>query len=250
MALSTVNPGDTIEAVDINQLVRALTGVAGHGVAILITQVNDASNYALDLRQLDATNGYILRLRDASNNNVIVATKDAVTIAKALTASAGATITGDVTLNDSIIASSAVGCIVYRSTTQEIANSVWDAVEYSHEIEDTDECWAAESPSQLVAKHAGIYSVSAGIQIDRGATEQKRYYIGIKRNNSAWIKQALFESNVGASTVVMSIAAVVKMAVNDYIEVMVMQDSGAARNISAATTDNLHSNSAAFYRIA
>ncbi len=250
MALSTVNLGDTIQAADINQLVQALTGVAGHGVAIIVTQVDDDGNYALDLRQLDATNGYILRLRDHNNNNVIVATKDAVTIAKALTVSAGATVTGDVTLNDSIIASDAIGCTVYRNSTQEIANATWDAVEYNAEIEDTDSCWAAGTPSRLVAKHAGIYLVSAGATIARGATEQKRYYIGVQRNGSDWIKQALFESNAAAATVTMSIAALVKMAVDDYVEVMVQHNSGAAQDISAADTSNLHLNSAAFYRIA
>ena len=57
-------------------------------------------------------------------------------------------------------------------------------------------------------------------------------------------------SNAAAATVTMSIAALVKMAVDDYVEVMVQHNSGAAQDISAADTSNLHLNSAAFYRIA
>src|SRR5215471_2524979 len=56
MPFTRVNPGDLIQAQNLNQVLGSLNGTAGQGVPITQTSVNDASNYALSVQNLEATN--------------------------------------------------------------------------------------------------------------------------------------------------------------------------------------------------
>ena len=42
-----VNPGDPMQAAQLNQVIDSLTGAVGKGVPLAVTAVNDATNYAL-----------------------------------------------------------------------------------------------------------------------------------------------------------------------------------------------------------
>ncbi|HYW86184.1 MAG TPA: hypothetical protein VFB50_00330 [Chloroflexota bacterium] len=56
MPFTRVNPGDLILAQNLNQVIGSLNGTASQGVPIAQTSVNDASNYALSVQNLEATN--------------------------------------------------------------------------------------------------------------------------------------------------------------------------------------------------
>jgi hypothetical protein len=149
----------------------------------------------------------------------------------------------------SIKKSTALGCRVYRNTAQSVPNATWTAISYSHEVEDTDGCWASGAATRLIAQRAGTYMVSASVVIARGTTSQKRYYMGIRKNGSDWEYQNMRDSNADASSVICAVSGLVVMDEDDYVETMVMQTSGAAQNTSAASVSALANNSAAFYRI-
>lgn len=78
MAFNSIRP--TADAEDVEQIINALTGVSGAGQAISLTQLSDSSNYALDVRNLDTTNGYGLRVRDGASANLLLAYKNNVVI--------------------------------------------------------------------------------------------------------------------------------------------------------------------------
>jgi len=79
MALYTPNDGDTILAAHVAEATKALTGVAGFGVPIALTQLNDSANYALDVRNLNTTNSRGLRVRDGNGNNLLVVDASGIT---------------------------------------------------------------------------------------------------------------------------------------------------------------------------
>lgn len=152
----------------------------------------------------------------------------------------------------SVLDSTAIGCRVYRSTAQTIANDSWTAISYSHEVEDTDNCWSSTNPTRLIAQRAGTYIVSASIQITTTNTANYRVYLGIVKNGSTtdFEYMDMSVSTSSAYSVPKTISAQVVMAANDYLEVKVLQVTGDSRDIAAATSSALSNNSAAFYRIA
>ena len=71
---------------DVNQIVRCLNGVATYGQRVQLTQLNDPTNYALDVRNLDPGNSYIARFRDASDNVILAVNKAGIALSGGVTA--------------------------------------------------------------------------------------------------------------------------------------------------------------------
>ena len=59
---SDVHPGDPMQAANVQQVIDALKGTPAKGVALAATAVSDATNYALTLQNLDATNSRALNV--------------------------------------------------------------------------------------------------------------------------------------------------------------------------------------------
>lgn len=83
MAFVRVNPGDPMQAHQLNQVIDALTGAVGAGVPIAPTAVNDASNYALTVQNDDATNSRALLVLKQDGTTLIQADKNGVVLALA-----------------------------------------------------------------------------------------------------------------------------------------------------------------------
>ena len=82
MAFIRVSPGDPVRADDINDIQKALDGSAGKAQAISFTELDDAANHALNVRNKDGTNSLIARFRNAANEVVLGIVKEALTTAK------------------------------------------------------------------------------------------------------------------------------------------------------------------------
>lgn len=80
MAFDTVQPGEDMNSINVRQIIEALDGTAGAGQVIALTQVNDSSNYALTVRNLDTSNGYILRCLDATDTVMLAVTESGLTL--------------------------------------------------------------------------------------------------------------------------------------------------------------------------
>jgi len=152
--------------------------------------------------------------------------------------------------NNSIIASEALGCQVYRSTTQSINSDTWDnPISYDTEIEDTDGCWSSGNPTRLVSGHDGCYVVSASFVLETSNLDDKRVYAGIRKNGTHFVAQDMARSDAGAGSVPRTITRVVKLEAGEYVEICVYHDVGIAKNIRAANASSLCNNSVSFYRL-
>ena len=116
MALSTVSSGTSADASDLNQVVEALIGTAGAGQPISMVALNDATNFALDVRNQDTTNGRAFRVRDSSNSARFQVTSSgpeadpsgAGTLSRLVTETGSATLTNK-TFSNSTFGSGIVG---------------------------------------------------------------------------------------------------------------------------------------------
>lgn len=79
---SFTSPGQTdrILSSHITQIIDSWNGVAGMGVPFQNVTVNSTTLYAADIQNLDTTNGYGLRVRDAAGNVLIRAYKNNLTL--------------------------------------------------------------------------------------------------------------------------------------------------------------------------
>lgn len=90
MAFTRVTNGNITDADDLNQIIRAWEGDADGGShPLLLTQVNDAVNYATDVRQLDSTVGLLARWRNYNDENVMRLTKDNILLDKDVVLASG-----------------------------------------------------------------------------------------------------------------------------------------------------------------
>lgn len=121
MAFTRATTGNTALEALWNQIIDAWEGVAGSANRIQITQVNDSSNYAADVQNLDSTNSYGLRVRDSSSNNILLAALAAVTIAKKLIMTGLGTFTTAANMLD--IAATWNGAVTFNGILVTITNT-------------------------------------------------------------------------------------------------------------------------------
>jgi hypothetical protein len=79
MTFSDVHPGDPMDASNVQQVIDALKGTAGKGVALAVSAVNDATRYALTLENLDATNSRAINVLKSDGSVLIRADVTGVT---------------------------------------------------------------------------------------------------------------------------------------------------------------------------
>ena len=123
-----------------------------------------------------------------------------------------------------------IGARVYNNAAQSIPNAVSTALTFNSEYFDTDAMHdpLGSHPSRLTATTIGKYIVTANVGFAADATGIRS--VGIKRNGTTFIALQSWAGFVGDSNVV-SVTATISMAVGDYVEVFVYQNSGGALNI-------------------
>src|SRR5215471_4867408 len=80
MPFTRVNPGDLIQAQNLNQVIGSLNGTSGQGVPVAQTSVNDATNYALSVQNLEATNSRALNVLNSAGGLLIRADVNGVNL--------------------------------------------------------------------------------------------------------------------------------------------------------------------------
>ena len=89
MPFARVNPGDLIQSQNLDQLVDSFNGVSGKGIPVAETSVNDATNYALSVQNLDATNSRALNVLKSDGTLLIRADVNGVSLGTPLNPTAG-----------------------------------------------------------------------------------------------------------------------------------------------------------------
>ena len=126
----------------------------------------------------------------------------------------------------------AIGVRVIRdsaSATQSIPNTTVTALTFDTTIYDTNSFFDVLTPTRLTCTLAGIYVITGAFRIDSNATGQRQ--IRITRNGADIIA---LENQLPVSTILTNIGITTQyqLAVNDYVEISVFQNSGGALNIN------------------
>jgi hypothetical protein len=123
-------------------------------------------------------------------------------------------------------------CAVSLSANVSVPNNTDTDVLFNVEDYDTDAMHSLSANlDRVVAKTAGLYLVSAGIEFaanDAGARQ-----VQIKVNNGDAVAIANTPSDLNNVVVRMSVAAQVLLDVNDFVTLRVFQNSGGALNLTA-----------------
>lgn len=176
-----------------------------------------------------STNAEIVRVTARSTDTLTITRAQESSSARSILAGdqIAATVTQK-TLND---VENALGCKIYRTTTQSISSGAWTAISFDSERFDTDSMHESVThPTRITFNTAGKWMVAGNYQIAANGTGTR--WIAIYPNGSS-TALAQFGPNPGTASfdARMNVALIHDFAVNDYIELQVYQDSGGNLNI-------------------
>lgn len=116
---------------------------------------------------------------------------------------------------------------VYHSTTQSISDSTWTAVNFNSERFDNDSIHdPVTNNTRLTCKTAGVYQIAAHISFAHHATGCRHLTISVN-GSTPYIAEQNHVPDPTAHPTHMFINTIYKLAVNDYIEILIWQNSGA-----------------------
>lgn len=128
---------------------------------------------------------------------------------------------------------SSPSCRVYRTTNQSIPNVTGTAVAFDAERWDTDNIHdPVTTNSRLTCRTAGKYLIFGGVEISYAAGGSFRQ-VSITLNGTGNFIQVQ-RGNPGTAISELVVSTVYDLAVSDYVELVVGQDSGAALNVNAS----------------
>lgn len=122
-----------------------------------------------------------------------------------------------------------LGARVRRSINQTIAHATMTAVSFDTERWDTDAIWDNSQPTRLTCKTAGVYFISGHVRWDNNAGGTYRL-VTIRLNGTTEIAR---QTGVLSAYGEASVSTIYKLAVNDFVELCVYQDSGSYRTLEA-----------------
>lgn len=142
----------------------------------------------------------------------------------------------DVHIEGSINESTPLGCFVERQAvwTGCIPHNSWTALEFDTQIHDSDACWSSASPTRLISKHDGYYVVAGGVNLDDNGGGSRRR-IGFRKNGSVWLGGFHDHPSMSVNHRLSGMTSFALLNANDYVEVMIHQDSGSAMTVTANT---------------
>lgn len=123
------------------------------------------------------------------------------------------------------------GARVYNSANISIANATNTALTFDTERYDTDALHSTTTnTNRLTAPAAGKYLITGHVEWGASATGQR--YINVRFNGTTVIAQQ-HVINLNNTVFSQSIATIYSLAANDFVELVVFQDSGGALNVQA-----------------
>lgn len=129
------------------------------------------------------------------------------------------------------------GCSAYRSTVQTISNNTSTAMLLDTEIFDTDNFHSTVTNTSrftIPSGLAGKYEINGSMAFAANAIGKRIINISVNGSVIAWSNQIKPDASVLVGP---SITRVATLAVGDYVEFFVLQDSGGNLNTNSGITD-------------
>ena len=140
---------------------------------------------------------------------------------------------GDIIHNGSIRSSTALGCTAYHNAAQSIQTAVLTYLSFNSEYWDTDAIHDTSTyNNRLTCKTAGAYLIIGQVRWAANATGQRQVNITLSSGRSVIAAQHEHGNSASIATN-MSVSCIYPLAVNDYVELAVYQDSGGNLDITA-----------------
>lgn len=119
----------------------------------------------------------------------------------------------------------------YHSANQSITTATWTALALNSERFDTDVIHdTVTNNSRLTCKTAGKYQISGNVEWASNATGTRQLQVWL--NGATDIGHEARQASTGG-VMSMSISVIYDLAVNDYVELRVNQDSGGGLNVNS-----------------
>ncbi len=209
VAASDPHTGYRLESADhTHQSTGAQAGTLDHGLALTGLTDDDHTQY-IKHSLADAANDFLVASgADAFAKQTLAATK--------------------------VILGLGQGARVNRSTAQTLTTAVVDYVSFDTEEWDTDTIWeGVTNPTRFTCKTIGKYLVIGEVSFVSNVTGRRILAISLNRTTTPGgceVATNLLERHL------MQVSTICNLAVNDYIELYVYQNSGGDLNLQAATS--------------
>lgn len=139
--------------------------------------------------------------------------------------------TGDLIVEGTMSAVTAKWARAYHNTTQALTTAVQTALAFNSERDDTDTIHDnATNNTRLTCKTAGIYSIKAQVEFESNSTGNRQ--VDIRLNGTTALLSQIFTAINGDVTRI-NVATAYRLAVNDYVECLALQNSGGNLNVQS-----------------
>jgi hypothetical protein len=133
---------------------------------------------------------------------------------------------------------------VWRDSAQSIPDATATAISFSDEISDSGNMWVVGSPTRLTVAIPGLYLVTAQGSFS-GSTGGTAREIMIMKNGSDIISDAL-NTHYGENSTNINTTAIAYLAIGDYVEMKVFQNSGGNLDFRSETGGSISGRSPVF----
>jgi hypothetical protein len=198
---------------------RYLFGIAAPTLTATGTSVTDTT----------ASTVYIGGAPTASTNTTI-GTAYALNVA-AGNSNFGGNVAASGTVTGSNIKATAIGARAYNSANLSLNNNTITVLTLDSERWDSDTIHDTSSnTSRLTCKTAGKYIVTGNVSFASNATGERVAYINLNGATNAAISKTNAAQTASAPTV-LTVTTIMDLAVNDYLELAALQNSGGSLNV-------------------
>jgi len=123
------------------------------------------------------------------------------------------------------------GARVYNSANISTTNAAFTVLTFNSERYDTDDIHSTTTDtSRLTCKTAGKYLIVANVEFAAHTTGVRGVQIRLNGSTTA-IADSLYQATSGGYTTIINMSTICDLAVNDYVECHVYQNSGGALNV-------------------
>lgn len=128
---------------------------------------------------------------------------------------------------------------VFHNANQSITTATLTALAFNSERYDTvggvasNQHDTVTNNSRLTCRYAGIYDISASVEFAANATGERD--VRIRLNGTTYIGFQREPTNTASFSTIVNCTTDYQLAVNDYVECVVFQESGGALNVVASS---------------